>query len=87
MMSTAKNTTETTYEYNDQGKMTKKTVIETGDVAMPAVTTVYSGNDDAEVETGVELESAFGMSPLEVFLTAATGALVGNLLYHVIHKN
>lgn len=86
-MSTAKNTTETTYEYNDQGKMTKKTVIETGDVAMPAVTTVYSGNDDAEVETGVELESAFGMSPLEVFLTAATGALVGNLLYHVIHKD
>lgn len=87
MMSTAKNTTETTYEYNDQGKMTKKTVIETGDVAMPTVTTVCSGNDDTEVETGIELESAFGMSPLEVFLTAATGALVGNLLYRVIHKN
>lgn len=87
MMSTAKNTTETTYEYNDQGKMTKKTVIETGDVAMPTVTTVCSGNDDTKVETGIELESAFGMSPLEVFLTAATGALVGNLLYRVIHKN
>lgn len=87
MMSTAKNTTETTYEYNDQGKMTKKTVIETGDVAMPTVTTVCSGNNDTEVETGIELESAFGMSPLEVFLTAATGALVGNLLYRVIHKN
>lgn len=87
MMSTAKNTTETTYEYNDQGKMTKKTVIETGDVAMPTVTTVCSGNDDTEVETGIELESAFGMSPLEIFLTAATGALVGNLLYRVIHKN
>lgn len=87
MLSTSKNTTETTYEYNDQGKMTKKTVIETGDVAMPAVTTVYSGNDDTEVETGVELEGAFGMSPLEVFLTAATGALVGNFLYRVIHRN
>ena len=87
MMSTAKNTTETTYEYNDQGKITKTTVIETGDVAMPTVTTVCSGNDDTEVETGIELESAFGMSPLEVFLTAATGALVGNLLYRVIHKN
>lgn len=87
MLSTAKNTTETTYEYNDQGKMTKKTVVEIGDVAMPSVTTVYSGNDDTEVETGVELESAFGMSPLEVFLTAATGAIIGNLLYRVIHKN
>lgn len=86
MLSTAKNTTETTYEYNDQGKMTKKTVVETGDVAMPTVTTVCS-DDDTEVETGVELESAFGMSPLEVFLTAATGALVGNLLYRVIHRN
>lgn len=87
MLSTAKNTTETTYEYNDQGKMTKKTVVETGDVAMPTVTTVSSGNDDTEIETGVELESSFGMSPLEVFLTAATGALVGNLLYRVIHRN
>ena len=87
MLSTAKNTTETTYEYNGDGRVSKKTVVETGDVAMPTVTTVYSGNNDTEVETGVELESAFGMSPLEVFLTAATGALVGNLLYRAIHKN
>lgn len=87
MMSTAKNTTETTYEYNDEGKVSKKTVVEIGDAVMPTVTTVYSGNDDAEIETGVELESAFGMSPLEVFLTAATGALVGNLLYRAIHKS
>ena len=87
MLSTAKNPTETTYEYNDDGRVSKKTVVETGDVAMPTVTTVYSGNNDTEVETGVELESAFGMSPLEVFLTAATGALVGNLLYRAIHKN
>lgn len=87
MLSTAKNTTETTYEYNDDGRVSKKTVVETGDVAVPAVTTVYSGDDDAEVEAGVELESAFGMSPLEVFLTAATGAIIGNLLYRVIHKD
>ena len=87
MLSTAKNTTETTYEYNDDGRVSKKTVVETGDVAMPTVTTVYSGNNDTEVETGVELESACGTSALEVFLSAATGALVGNLLYRAIHKN
>ena len=87
MMSTAKNTTETTYGVQRPRQMTKKTVVEIGDVAVPTVTTVYSGNDDTEVEAGVELESAFGMSPLEVFLTAATGALVGNLLYRAIHRN
>lgn len=67
--------------------MSKKTVVETGDVAVPTVTTAYSDDDDTEIETGVELESAFGMSPLEVFLTAATGAIIGNLLYRVIHKD
>lgn len=87
MLSTAKNTTETTYEYNDEGKVSKKTVVETGDVAVPTVTTTYCGDDDTEVETGVELESAFGMSPLEVFLTAAAGALVGSLLYRAIRKD
>ncbi len=75
MLNTAKNTTETIYEYNEYGKMSKKTVIETCD------------NDNTEIETGIELESTFGMSPLEIFLTATTGALVGNLLYRVIRKD
>ncbi len=83
MLNTTKNTIETTYEYDDVGKMSKKTVVETSNVVVPTVAT----SDDAEVETGVELEGSFGMSPLEVFLTAATGALVGSLLYWAIRKD
>ena len=87
MLTTAKNTTETTYEYDDLNRVAKKTVVEIGDVVTPTVTTSYASNDDAEIETGVELESVFPMSPVEVFLTAAAGVLVGNLLYRVIRKN
>ena len=41
MLSTAKNTTETTYEYNDDGRVSKKTVVETGDVAMPTLSLIH----------------------------------------------
>ncbi len=87
MLSKAKKTTETTFEYNEMGNVSKQTVVETEDVAMPSATTVYPDHDDTEVETGVELESTFEMSPLEILLTAATGALIGNLLYRLIRKN
>lgn len=62
MLSTAKNTTETTYEYDDINRVAKKTVIEIGDVVTPTITTTYTGNDGAESETGV-----VSMSQMEVF--------------------
>lgn len=87
MLNQTTKTVETTYEYDREGKMTKKKVVEEGDFAMPSVTTIYSDSNDTEIESGIELEGAFGMSPLEVFLTAAAGAVFGNLLYRVTHKN
>ncbi len=44
-------------------------------------------NDEYKVETGIELDGVVEMSPLEIFLTAAAGALVGNLLYRAIRKD
>lgn len=85
MLTTAKNTTETTYEYDEQNRVIKRTVVETGDVIAPTITTTC-GDDDDEIETGIELESAVELSPLEVFLTAAAGAVIGNLLYRAIRK-
>ena len=85
MLRTTKNTTEVTYEYDADGKMTKKTVVETSDDITPTITTTCGNNDD-EVETGIELESTVELSPMEVFLTAA-GAVVGNILYKVLRKN
>ena len=86
MLKLANNTTETTYEYNDLGKVVKKTVSEFWNDSTPTITTACS-DDDADIESGVELESAFEVSPLETFLTAAIGALVGNLLYRAIRKD
>lgn len=81
-----KNTTETTYEYDEKDRVIKRTVVETGDIIAPSPIMPCCDDDD-EVETGIELESTFELSPLEVFLTAAAGALVGNLLYKVLRKN
>lgn len=83
MLTTAKITTETTYEYDDQSRVVKSTVVETGDAIAPTVTTTC-GDDDIEE---VELESVVELSPLEVFLTATAGAVIGNLLYRAIRKN
>ncbi len=82
-----KYTAETTYEYNGEGKMSKKTVIETSEDTAPAVTATRPDHEDTDVETDIALESTYEMSPLEVFMTAAVGALVGSLLYQAIRKD
>lgn len=87
MLNQSTKTVETTYEYDTEGNMTKKKMVETGDCAIPSITTAYPDNNDTDIESGIELEGTFGMSPLEIFLTAAVGAVFGNLLYRVTHKN
>lgn len=61
MLATAKNTIETTYEYDDLNRVIKKTVVETGDAIAPTVTTTCCDDDD-EIETGIELERAVELS-------------------------
>lgn len=70
--------------------MIDKTIVETVEDYTPAVTTtaaVSIPDDDYGVETGVELDGVIETSPLEVLLTAAIGALLGNLLYHAIRQD
>jgi len=74
-------TTDVTYHFDDvTNKVIGKTIVETEDMVEPVT-------DNYEVETGVELDGIVEMSPLEIFLTAAVGALVGNLLYRAIRKD
>ncbi len=74
-------TTKVTYHFDDvTEKMIGKTIVETEDLVEPIA-------DGYDVETGVELDGVIELSPLEIFLTAAAGALVGNLLYRAAHKN
>lgn len=83
-------TTNITYQYDEcNNKMVGKTIVEMVDDYTPSVTVAASASipdDDYEIETGVELNSVTEMSPLEILLTATTGALLGNLLYHVIRN-
>lgn len=74
-------TTNITYQFDDMtGKMVGKTIVEIdGDPEQ--------ASDECEIENGIELDGVFGISPLETFLTAAAGALFGNLLYKIIHKD
>lgn len=53
---------------------------------METAGTSGEADNDCKVETGVELDGIAEISPLEIFLTAAVGALVGNLLYWVIRN-
>lgn len=84
-------TTNITYKYDDcDGKMVGKTIVETEEDYVPSVTTAATmsiPDDDYEVETGVEMDGIIETSPLEVLLTAAIGALLGNLLYHAIRQD
>lgn len=84
-------TTNVTYQYDDcSDKMVGKTIVETVEDFTPAVTTVAAASipdDDYEVETGVELDGIVEMPSLEILLTAAAGALLGNLLYRAIRKD
>lgn len=74
-------TTKTTYDFDEFGKVIGETTVET--VAIPS----ESADDNCKIETGIEMDGIIETSPLEVFLTAAIGALLGNLLYHAIHKD
>lgn len=75
-------TTNITYRYDDdKGRMIGKTICET--VSTPPELT---SDGECKVETGVELEGIIGTSPLETLLTAAAGALLGNVIYHVVKK-
>lgn len=79
-------TIDTEYQYNENGEVTKiHTVTSYSDQTPPCTTTVYNENEDS-VEYGVDLDSVIGVSPLETILTAAAGALLGNVTYHVIKK-
>lgn len=79
-------TIDTEYQYNENGEVTKiHTVTSYSDQTPPCTTTVYNENEDS-VEYGVDLDSVIGVSPLETILTAAAGALLGNVIYHVIKK-
>ena len=79
-------TTDTEYQYNENGRVTKiHSVTSFSDPTLPCTTTVYNEGEDG-VEYGVVLGSVIGVSPLETLLTAAAGALLGNVIYHVIKK-
>lgn len=72
---------ETHYTYDENEKLTSMTVNET--ITNPR----YDEDvEDGEVLTG-ELDVTAEMSAWDIFLTAAAGALLGNLLYHIIHKD
>lgn len=75
-------TTNVTYRYDDvTGRMIGKTICET--VSNPPN---LHRDDGCEIETGLELDGIIGPSPLGTLLTAAAGALLGNVIYHVIKK-
>lgn len=81
-MDTKVRTTNITYNYDyDTGKMVGKTIRET--VSDP---TDLNRDEGGEIETGLELDGIIGLSLLETLLTAAAGALLGNVIYHVIKK-
>ena len=81
-MDTKVRTTNITYNYDyDTGRMVGKTIRET--VSDPPD---LDRDDGCEIETGLELDGIIGLSPLETLLTAAAGALLGNVIYHVIKK-
>ena len=60
--------------------MVEKTIVETEATSEPA-------SAEYEIETGVELDSVIEMLPLEILLMTTVGALLGNLIYRVIHKD
>lgn len=81
-MDTKVRTTNITYNYDyNTGKMVGKTIRET-----VSDTPDFDRDDGCEIETGLELDGIIGLSPLETLLTAAAGALLGNVIYHVIKK-
>lgn len=81
-MDTKVRTTNITCNYDyDTGKMVGKTIRET-----VSDTPDLDRDDGCEIETGLELGGIIGLSPLETLLTAAAGALLGNVIYHVIKK-
>ena len=79
-------TIDTEYQYDENGNVTKiHSVTVVDDPTPPCITTVYDGSDD-DVEYGVELDDVIEVSPWETILTAAAGAFLGNVIYHVIKK-
>lgn len=79
-------TIDTEYQYDENGNVTKiHSVTAFNDPTPPCTTTVYSKDED-DVEYGVDLDSVIEVSPWETILTAAAGALLGNVIYHVIKK-
>lgn len=86
MLSTATKTIEKVFEYDEDGNVTKERVTTTDGTAAPRITTV-SCSDADDIEAGIELDGAFGMSTLDVFLTAAIGAFVGNVLFSIFRKS
>ena len=79
-------TIDTEYQYNENGEVTKiHSVTAFSDPTPPCITTVYNEDEDS-VEYGVDLDSVIGVSPLETILTAAAGAFLGNVIYHIVKK-
>jgi len=78
----------TEYEYDERGNVTKIHSTTALDEQTPSyTTTVYSGHDnDENAEYGVALDSVIETSPLETILTAAVGAFLGNVIYHIVKK-
>jgi len=78
----------TEYEYDERGNVTKiHSVTAFDEPTPPYTTTVYSGGDnDEDAEYGVSLDSVIETSPWETILTAAVGAFLGNIIYHVVKK-
>jgi len=80
---------DTEYEYDERGNVTKiHSTTALDEPTPPCTTTVYSehDNNDDDVEYGVALDSVIETSPWEMILTAAVGAFLGNVIYHVVKK-
>ncbi len=80
-------TMDSEYEYDEHGNVTKiHSVTVINDPTPPCTTTVYNecNDDECEVETGVALDGVIETSPWETLLTAAAGAFLGNVIYHVV---